>query len=201
LRKLLLTGFDPFGGEMLNPAIKAVMQTTDHIGDIQIIKKEIPTSFRRSKDVIIKLTDEIKPDFIISVGQAGGRNGITIERVAINCMDATISDNDGIIPEDEFIIPDGPAAYFSSLPIKNMAEAIKNIGIRASVSNTAGTFVCNALMYNTLHYIASAGADIKSGFIHVPYLPEQILNKNPEIPSMELETIVSALEAAISVLS
>lgn len=193
--KILVTGFDPFGGEKTNPAIEAVKRIDENIEGAEIIKLEIPTVFNKSADVVEEKIKEVNPDVILSVGQAGGRYDITVERVAINEDDARIADNEGNQPIDTKIREDGEAAYFASIPIKAIVEEIKSEGIPASVSNSAGTFVCNHIMYQDL-YLAEKYGNIKAGFIHVPFLPEQVLDKK-NTSSMSLEDIVKGLNAAI----
>ena len=193
--KILVTGFDPFGGEPTNPAIESVKRIDENIEGAEIIKLEIPTVFHKASDVVEAKIKEVKPDVILSVGQAGGRYGITVERVAINEDDARIEDNEGNQPIDVKIREDGAPAYFASLPIKAMVEEIKKENIPASVSNSAGTFVCNHIMYQDL-YLAEKYGDIKAGFIHVPFLTEQVLDK-PNTASMSLDDIVRGLNAAI----
>lgn len=193
--KILVTGFDPFGGEPTNPAIESVKRIDDNIEGAEIIKLEIPTVFHKSADVVEEKIKEVKPDVVLSIGQAGGRYGITVERVAINEDDARIEDNEGNQPIDVAIREDGAPAYFSTLPIKAMVEEIKKENLPASVSNTAGTFVCNHIMYQDL-YLAEKYGDIKAGFIHVPYLTEQVVDKK-DTASMSLEDIVRGLNAAI----
>ena len=193
--KILVTGFDPFGGEPTNPAIESVKRIDENIEGAEIIKLEIPTVFHKAADVVEAKIKEVKPDVILSVGQAGGRYGITVERVAINEDDARIEDNEGNQPIDVKIREDGAPAYFAALPIKAMVEEIKKENIPASVSNTAGTFVCNHIMYQDL-YLAEKYGDIKAGFIHVPFLTEQVVDK-PNTASMSLEDIVKGLNAAI----
>lgn len=193
--KILVTGFDPFGGEPTNPAIESVKRIDEKIEGAEIIKLEIPTVFHKASDVVEAKIKEVKPDVILSVGQAGGRYGITVERVAINEDDARIEDNEGNQPIDVKIREDGAPAYFATLPIKAMVEEIKKENIPASVSNTAGTFVCNHIMYQDL-YLAEKYGDIKAGFIHVPFLTEQVVDK-PNTASMSLEDIVKGLNAAI----
>lgn len=193
--KILVTGFDPFGGEPTNPAIESVKRIDDNIEGAEIIKLEIPTVFHKAADVVEEKIKEIKPDVILSVGQAGGRYGITVERVAINEDDARIEDNEGNQPIDVKIREDGAPAYFATLPIKAMVEEIKKENIPASVSNTAGTFVCNHIMYQDL-YLAEKYGNIKAGFIHVPFLTEQVVDKK-DTASMSLEDIVRGLNAAI----
>lgn len=197
IMKLLLTAFDPFGGEQINPAYEAIRQLPDEIGNIEVAKLMVPTVFKASITAVTAEIEKIHPDAVICVGQAGGRTGITVERIAINCQDARIPDNEGNQPVDEPVSADGSAAYFSTLPIKKMVEAMKTDGIPAAVSNTAGTFVCNQLMYGVLEYIENHGLPVKAGFIHVPFLPAQAAQKQ-EIPaSMALADIVRGLIAAI----
>ena len=193
--KILVTGFDPFGGEPTNPAIESVKRIDDNIEGAEIIKLEIPTVFHKAADVVEEKIKEVKPDVVLSIGQAGGRYGITVERVAINQDDARIEDNEGKQPIDVAIREDGAPAYFSTLPIKAMVEEIKKENLPASVSNTAGTFVCNHIMYQDL-YLAEKYGNIKAGFIHVPYLTEQVVDKK-DTASMSLEDIVKGLNAAI----
>ncbi|MDO5047221.1 MAG: pyroglutamyl-peptidase I [Anaerococcus sp.] len=193
--KILITGFDPFGGEKTNPAIEAVKRIDEDIKGAEIYKLEIPTVFGKSADLVESKIKEIKPDVILSIGQAGGRYDITVERVAINEDDARIADNEGNQPIDTKIREDGENAYFATLPIKAMVEEIKKEGIPASISNSAGTFVCNHIMYQDL-YLAEKYGNIKAGFIHVPFLPEQVKDK-PNTASMSLESIVKGLNAAV----
>ena len=193
--KILVTGFDPFGGEPTNPAIEAVKRIDDNIEGAEIIKLEIPTVFHKAADVVEEKIKEVNPNVVLSVGQAGGRYGICVERVAINQDDARIEDNEGKQPIDVAIREDGAPAYFSTLPIKAMVEEIKKENIPASVSNTAGTFVCNHIMYQDL-YLAEKYGNIKAGFIHVPFLTEQVVDKK-DTASMSLEDIVKGLNAAI----
>ena len=194
--KLLLTAFTPFGGESINPALEAVKEIKDKISNLDIIKLEVPTVFNKSIQTVIDAMEKEKPDFVLCVGQAGGRAGITPERVAINIDDARIPDNDGNQPIDEVIFEDGENAYFSNLPIKAIVEAVKKEGLPAGISNSAGTYVCNHLMYGVLHFIEKNNSKIRGGFIHVPFIREQVLNK-PDKPAMPLCDIVRGLEAAI----
>lgn len=194
--KLLLTAFTPFGGESINPALEAVKLVKNQINNIDIVKLEVPTVFIRSINIVTKAIEDEKPDFVLCVGQAGGREGITPERVAINIDDARIPDNEGNQPIDIPIFADGEAAYFSNLPVKAMVEEIRKEGLPSSLSNTAGTYVCNHLMYGVLYSINKKYKIIKGGFIHVPFIPEQVVDK-PVQASMPLIDIVKGLEAAI----
>ena len=199
MKKLLLTAFAPFDGERINPALEAVKLVKDKIGNLLIVKLEVPTVFGKSIDTVREAIEREKPDFVLSIGQAGGRAEITPERVAINLDDARIPDNEGNQPIDEAIFPDGENAYFSTLPVKAMVEAIRREGLPSSLSNSAGTYVCNHLMYGVLYYLDKSPG-IKAGFIHVPYIPEQTKNKK-EIPALELSEIVRGLEAAITAIA
>ena len=199
MKKLLLTAFTPFDGERINPALEAVKLVKDKIGNLLIVKLEVPTVFGQSIDTVREAIEREKPDFVLSIGQAGGRAEITPERVAINLNDARIPDNEGNQPIDEPVFPDGENAYFSTLPVKAMVEAIREEGIPSSLSNSAGTFVCNHLMYGVLYYL-NKRPGMKAGFIHVPYIPEQTKNKK-EMPALELSEIVRGLEAAITAIA
>jgi len=196
--KLLLTAFDPFGGDAINPALEAVKLVADKIGRFDIVKLEVPTVFRKSIDTVAKAIDEEKPDVVLCIGQAGGRFEITPERVAINVDDARIKDNEGNQPIDTKIFEDGENAYFTTLPIKAMVEAIREANLPAAVSNTAGTFVCNHLMYGVLYTLAKKYPHIKGGFTHVPFIPAQVARRTPVAPYMALEDIKRGLEAAIA---
>ncbi len=194
--KVLITGFDSFGGEPINPSSLAVSSLPEHIDNITIKKITLPTVFKESSRVLEKNIIEFSPNIIICVGQAGGRDNITIERVAINIDDARIPDNYNNKPVDEQIRHDGESAYFSTLPIKAIVDTLIKNNIPASISNTAGTFVCNHIMYESLYLANTKYTDIKSGFIHIPYIKEQIKGK-PNTPFMELDTIISALKLII----
>ena len=189
MKKLLITGFDPFGGADVNPSWQAVSRLPDQVGEYQLRKLEIPTVFGRATQVGLEAAAQFEPDVILCVGQAGGRESVTPERIAVNIRDARIPDNGGNQPRGEFVAPDGPAAYFATVPVEKMAQAIRDAGILATVSNSAGAFVCNDTLYGILH--AFAGRHVRCGFIHVPYIPQQ------GNPSMELEAITVALAAAI----
>lgn len=193
--KVLVTGFEPFGEEKVNPSWEAVKMLPDVVGDAEIVKYQLPVSFKKVRELLPEIISKEKPEVIILTGQAGGRVNITVERVAINVMDSTKEDNDGYKPEDEPIFEDAPAAYFSTLPIKRIVRALRENKIPAMVSNTAGTYVCNTAMFTALHYVATNNLNAKAGFIHVPYIPEQVLEKNA--PSMPLEMIKRAIEIAI----
>lgn len=196
MMKVLVTGFDPFGREAINPAFLAMEKVKDRIPGARISKLEVPTVFHRSIQVLKEAIEKEKPDIVLCLGQAGGRYDISIERLAINLDDARIEDNEGNQPIDEKIFEDGENAYFTKLPIKAMVKNIRDQGIPASVSNTAGTFVCNHLMYGLLYMIEKDYPHIRGGFIHVPFIPDQVLEKTNS-PSMSLEDITKAIEHAI----
>ena len=194
--KILVTGFDPFGGEPINPAIESVKRLPDNIAGAEIIKLEIPTVRKKSLEKIEKAINEHNPDVILSIGQAGGRFDISIERVGINLDDFRIPDNEGNQIIDEPIFPDGENSYFVKLPVKAMVQNVQKNNIPASVSYTAGTFVCNHVLYGVLYLIEKKYKGKKSGFIHIPFLPQHVVDKR-NMPSMELNTIVKGLTAAI----
>ncbi|MGG7177298.1 pyroglutamyl-peptidase I [Clostridium paraputrificum] len=194
--KVLITGFDPFGGESINPALEAVKKLPENIVGAQIIKLEIPTVFGKSLEKIEEGILRHKPDIVISVGQAGGRFGVTPERVAINIDDARIKDNEGNQPIDIPVFEDGENAYFTNLPIKAMVKEMHEGGIPGAVSNSAGTFVCNHVMYGVLYLIDKKYPNIKGGFIHVPYTPAQVITK-ANMPAMSIDDIAKGLELCI----
>ena len=194
--KILVTGFDPFGGEKVNPALEAVKSLPSEIHGAEIHWVEIPTVFYKAADVLETAIIRYQPDAVLCIGQAGGRASLTPERVAINQDDARIPDNQGNQPIDTPIRLDGQAAYFSTLPIKAMVQAIKEEGLPATVSNTAGTFVCNHLMYQALYLADKKFPNMRAGFMHIPYMTEQVINK-PNTASMNLTDIVRGIEAAI----
>ena len=194
--KILVTGFDPFGGEKVNPALEAVKSLPSVIHGAEIRWVEIPTVFYQSAEILEAEIDRYQPDVVLCIGQAGGRASLTPERVAINQDDARIPDNQGNQPIDTPIRLDGEAAYFSTLPIKAMVQAIKEEELPASVSNSAGTFVCNHLMYQALYLADKKFPNMRAGFMHIPYMTEQVINK-PNTASMNLADIVKGIEAAI----
>lgn len=194
--KILVTGFDPFGEDEINPAIEAVKRLDDEIAGAQIVKLEIPTVFGECAEVVHEAILKEKPDYVLNIGQAGGRFALTPERVAINFDDGRIADNKGYQPIATPIHEDGQNAYFTQLPVKAMARAIRNAGLPSSVSTTAGTFVCNHIMYQVQYMIDKEFPDLKAGFMHIPYLPEQVVAK-PETPSLSLTDDVKGITAAI----
>ncbi|WP_333850530.1 pyroglutamyl-peptidase I [Leclercia sp.] len=198
MQTVLITGFEPFGGETVNPSWEVVKLLDGMIiDDCRVVARQLPCVFGESLEVLNAAIDALQPSVVLAIGQAGGRVDVTVERVAINVDDARIPDNRGQQPVDVAIVPGGPAAWFSTLPIKAMVEALREAGIPASVSQTAGTFVCNHVMYGVLHKLADR-PEVKGGFIHIPYLPEQAV-AHPGAPSMATQTLKQALEIAVAV--
>ena len=194
---VLITGFEPFGGETVNPSWEVVKQLDGMIiRGQQVVAKQLPCVFGEALTVLKAALETYQPRLTIAVGQAGGRVDITVERVAINVDDARIPDNKGQQPIDEPIVANGPAACFSTLPIKAIVSALRQQGIPASVSQTAGTFVCNHIMYQLHYLIEKEFPAVRGGFIHVPYAVSQVVNK-PATPSMAIADITAALEAAV----
>ncbi len=196
MKKLLITGFDPFGGEEINPSWESVRRLNDEIGEYALTKLQIPTVFHKASQAVIKKAEEIRPDAILCIGQAGGRNAVTPEKtVAINLMEAPIPDNAGNQPINEPIEKNGENAYFSSLPVRRIVAELKKQEIPSALSFSAGAFVCNEVLYSLLHHFKDT--EIKIGFIHLPFLPEQAKGKYPSLP---LETLVNALKTVIQTL-
>lgn len=201
-RKILVTGFQPFGGESMNPAWEAVRRLPDTIGDATVTKVEVPVVFGRGPEAVERAVEEVEPDLVLCVGQAGGRAKITPEFVGINYADARIPDNDGCQPVAERIVDGGPDAYFATLPVKAMVQAMREAGVPAEVSYTAGTYVCNDVMYSLLHTLATRHPGVRGGFLHVPYATEQATHLPASTPSMSVDDmargIAVALEAALT---
>lgn len=196
MKKILISGFEPFGNDSINPSLEAVKLLDQlEIANAKIHIVQTPVVRYKSIDTVIDAIKKIQPHIVITVGQAGGRAGITPERVAINVDDFRIKDNEGNMPIDQPIFPNASNAYFSSLPIKAIVKALQSEGIPSHVSNSAGTFVCNHLFYGVEHFIRSNSLEIRHGFIHIPYLPEQVKEANE--PSMGLELIVKSLKIAV----
>lgn len=198
--KALVTGFEPFGPDAVNPSREAVLRLSSRLGDLTIETRIVPTVFGRA---IAALEDAIvttQPDIVLGVGLAGGRAELSLERVAINVDDARIPDNDGQQPIDQPIVAGGPAAYFTGLPVKRAVAALREAGLPAIVSNTAGTFVCNHIFYGLMHLVASRRLPVRGGFLHVPYLPEQAAGlAGIQVPSMALDDIVRGIEIILRV--
>ncbi|GKS23536.1 pyroglutamyl-peptidase I [Staphylococcus argenteus] len=198
--KILVTGFAPFDNQKINPSWEAVSQLEDHIGEHKINKLKLPTSFKKVDTIINNALASNHYDVVLAIGQAGGRNAITPERVAINIDDARIPDNDDFQPIDQSIHLDGVPAYFSNLPVKAMTQSIIDQGLPGALSNSAGTYVCNHVLYHLGYLKEKYYSHLRFGFIHVPYIPEQVVGKL-NTPSMPLEKIVAGLTAAIEAIS
>lgn len=194
--RILLTGFTPFGNEDINPSWEAVRELHGrHIGGHQVVARLLSTVFDESRRELEQAVGEVDPAIMLGVGQAGGRNRLSIERVAINVQDARLPDNAGAQPIDEAVIAGAPAAYFSSLPIKAMLAALLAEGLPAEISNTAGTYVCNHVAYLMLH-LAAQHPGVRAGFIHIPYLPMQAA-RLAQAPSMAQGDVVRGLVLAM----
>ncbi len=196
--KALVTGFDAFGGEAVNPSSLAVGKLKKRIGGIVVHTAQLPTSYAQSAKVLLAAIEKTRPDIVLCVGQAGGRSELCLERVAINVQDARIRDNDGKQPIDKPVVKDGPAAHFTTLPIKACVAEMRKAGLPASVSNTAGTFVCNHIFYALMDIAAGHPIPMRGGFLHIPYVPEQAARLGGA-PSMALADIVRGIEIILEV--
>jgi len=199
MKTILLTGFEPFGGSKINPSIEACkpLDGKEYNG-YRVKVVEIPLRFHEVRPSLIKAIEETKPAAVLCTGQAGS-SMIRLERVAINVADARIAYNCGKQPVDEPIVEDGPVAYFSTLPLRKMLAANEEEKVPVAISNSAGTFGCNHIFYDLMHYIEENALEIPGGFIHVPSLPEQAMKKLG--PSMSLDLIVRALDAALKIIA
>jgi pyroglutamyl-peptidase len=196
--KALVTGFDAFGGEAVNPSSLAVGKLKKRVGDIVVHTAQLPTSYARSAKVLLAAIEKTRPDIVLCVGQAGGRSELSLERVAINVQDARIRDNDGKQPIDKPVVKNGPAAHFATLPIKACVAEMRKAGLPAAVSNTAGTFVCNHIFYALMDIAAGHPIPMRGGFLHIPYVPEQAARLGGA-PSMALDDIVRGIEIILTV--
>ena len=195
MKHLLITGFDPFGGETVNPSWEAVSRLPDTVGQYRQTNLQIPTVFAAAADAVLAAAKADRPDVILCIGQAGGRDAVTPARIAVNMASASIPDNAGHRPVEAPILAGGPDGIFSTVPVAAMAGAIVNAGLPGKISNTAGTFVCNDTLYRLLAHFSGTGTRV--GFVHVPHLPDQAKNGGP---SMTLDAIIAALTAAIGAL-
>jgi len=193
---VLVTGFDPFDGERMNPSWEVCNRLPRTIAGMRIETVRVPCEFRHAIEVVATAIERHVPAIVLSLGQAGGRAHMSVERVAINVDDARIPDNAGERPVDERIEPYGPPAYFATLPVKAMVAAMRRAGVPTDLSNSAGTYVCNHLMYGVLHFLAASGGTARAGFIHMPYSEEQVLER-PAIAALSIATMVKGVEAAI----
>ncbi|HEY2629472.1 MAG TPA: pyroglutamyl-peptidase I [Usitatibacter sp.] len=197
MQAILVTGFEPFDGEKTNPSWDICTQLPREVAGLRVETCLVPCEFRRAIEVVATAIESTQPTLVISLGQAGGRARLGVERVAINIDDARIPDNAGHQPIDEWVAANGPPAYFASLPVKAMVAAMRAAGVPAEVSNTAGTFVCNHLMYGVLHFLEASGLRARAGFIHVPYSEAQAAGHR-DAPSMSIATMVLGVTVAIT---
>ena len=193
MKRLLITGFAPFGGDRVNPSWQAVNALPDTVGPWELVKRELPVTFRGAPAALFEAMDECEPDAVLMIGLAAGREGVTPERQGVNQMEARIPDNEGYQPQDEPVVAGGPAVLFSTLPVEDMTDAILTAGLPAALSDSAGRYVCNALLYSALYKSEQADDPIPAAFIHVPATPEMGL----DVPTLTLEQITAALKAAI----
>jgi pyroglutamyl-peptidase len=197
MKTVLLTGFDPFDGEKVNPSWEAVKRLRGaRVAGHTVAVARIPTEFGRAPQALFRAMARHRPALVLCVGQAGGRAAISLERVAVNLIDARIPDNAGAQPVDAPVLAGAPDAYFAPLPVKAMAAAVRDAGIPAEVSYTAGTFVCNALLFALCHHLAARRSPLPAGFVHIPYLPAQAASK-PGTPCLALETVGEALRVCV----
>lgn len=196
--RVLLTAFDPFGKDKINPALEALKLVKEKDEEIEIVKLEVKTIFKEGARSIFKKIEEVNPDIVLSIGQAGGRSDISLEFVGINYLDARIPDNAGNQPIGEKIFQDGENAYFSNLDVRRIVAYLNKNEIPAHVSYSAGTFVCNEILYSILYYRAKKNKSYRAGFMHVPFIPSQVLDK-PNLPSMSIDMLVKAIEKTIEI--
>jgi pyroglutamyl-peptidase len=196
--RLLITGFEPFAGDDVNPsALVAARLAAEGFAGATTEHLILPVVRFRCVELVVAAIEQTRPDVVVMMGQAGGRPRITPERVAINLDDYRRPDNTGNQPVDEPIVPGGPAAYFSLLPIRDMVRRMQEAGVPAAISNSAGTYLCNHLGYGVLHYIAVRRLPVSAGFVHLPCLPEQATGRSPETPSMALEVLVKGMRVGV----
>jgi pyroglutamyl-peptidase len=194
--RALVTGFEAFGGDTVNAALAAVMRLPAHIGELEIATVALPTSFARAADLLEAAIARTAPDLVLCVGETGGRAVLSIERVAINLCSARIADNDGARPIESAVIAGGPAAYFATLPVNAIANALGAAGLPAEISNSAGTYVCNQVFYRLMHHTAGAGHRWLAGFIHVPHAFDAAARPQAKMP---LDDIVRGIHIALEV--
>ncbi|MEW5827729.1 MAG: pyroglutamyl-peptidase I [Chloroflexota bacterium] len=199
---LLLTGFEPFGGDAVNPSEQvARLLDGQTLHGVTIHSEVLPVESARGPAALIQAIRRVQPDAVLCLGVAVGRAALSVERVAVNLLGYRIPDNSGVRVSDRPILPDGPAAYFTTLPVRRICEAVQAAGVPVELSLSAGAFLCNQALYEMLHYLTANGLEIPAGFIHLPALPEQAAAKEGgKVPSMSLETIQRGVDAAIEVL-
>jgi pyroglutamyl-peptidase len=197
LPRVLLTGFEPFGGEAINPALEVLHELSgERIAGHRVEPAALPVCFEGGPRALVEAIERTQPSLVVCVGQAGGRARLSVERVAINLADARIADNAGAQPIDRALIETAPSAYFSTLPVKAVHASLNQHGVPAELSLSAGSYVCNAVFFALMHHLATQHPGVRGGFIHIPYLPEQAC-RHPGTPSMSLATLAKGLGIAI----
>ena len=200
MQRVILTGFEPFGEDKVNPALEIITDLSEEqLPGVELLTIKLPVVFGKAIEILKQAIERTKPSLILSLGQAGGRSTISVEKIGININDARIADNEGNKPEDELIVEDGPAAYFTTIDCRKTVRAITQAGIPAMLSYSASTYVCNNLIYGTVHFLTTQQLSTKYGFLHVPYLPEQVAKKEKALPSMSLATMKRAVKIALEV--
>lgn len=197
-RCVLVTGFEPFAGEPTNPSFEIVRRLDgERIGSHRITGAVLPVAFGAAPPVLERLIDAHRPDLVLAIGQAGGRDSLSLERIAINLVDARIADNIGAQPIDVEVVHGAPSAYFATLPLKAMRAAMVAAGVPTTLSLSAGSFVCNEVFYTLCHLLATRNADMRAGFLHVPWLPAQAVAHAGQ-PSMALETMLTGVRIGLA---
>lgn len=196
--KILLTGFEPFGGYPINPSQRLIQALPDRYLGMTLVKKILPVHHKQGPQKILALLRSHKPDAVIAFGLASGRAQISLERVAVNLLDFSIADNAGIIVENQPVVPGGPTAYFSTLPLLAMHAALTAEGISTELSLSAGAYLCNQVFYTLMHEITSQDLSTQAGFVHLPDLPEQAAQSSTPIPSMSLEVLIQAAHILVA---
>jgi pyroglutamyl-peptidase len=200
--ELLITGFEPFGGSKVNPSERVIRALKGHAPvSVTLTTLLLPVDRHTGPEKLLQALRSRRPDAVLCLGEASGRAAVSIERIAINLLDFRIPDNSGLQLVDERIVPDGPAGYFSTLPVREIFKSIQNAGIPAEISLSAGAFLCNQIMYELLHFLASSKWEIPAGFIHLPALPEQASAQEKVMPTMGLQTSLAAIKTVIECIS
>jgi pyroglutamyl-peptidase len=198
MMKILLTGFEPFGGYPINPSQLLIQALPDQYLEMTLVKQILPVHHQEGPQKILALLRSHQPDAVIAFGLASGRSQISLERVALNLLDFSIADNAGVIVENQSIVPGGPAAYFSTLPLQSMGAALTAEGISVEFSLSAGAYLCNQVFYTMMHEITSQDLNIQAGFVHLPDLPEQVAQSSIPIPSMSLDVLIQAAHILVA---
>ena len=199
--RLLLSGFEPFGGSTINPSEQVVLALAhDGIADVELLSVILPVDRARGPAKLLEAVSDFAPDAVLCLGEASRRMALSVERVALNLMDYRIADNSGNRVQDELIVPDGPAAYFTTLPVRAMLNAVVEAGVPAELSLSAGSFLCNQVTYSLLHFLATHNRATPAGFMHLPALPQQAAGRDVLMPSMALESMLKGMRAALGVI-